>query len=132
MPTPGAASPNPRRWLILVVLCMGGQVLFLAATIMYVVLPTLSRELHASASDLQWVIDAYVLAIASLTVTGAGLGDRYGRKGVMLTGLVLAAATSIVASQAANATQLIVCRAASGIGAALAMPCIVAMIADVF
>src|SRR5205809_7241678 len=81
-------APNPRRWQILGVLCVALFVIVMDNTIVNVALPTLARDLHAGTSSLQWIVDAYTLVFAGLLLAAGGLGDRFGRKGALLAGLV--------------------------------------------
>ena len=110
---------HPRRWLILPVLCLSVFLVVVDNTIVNVALPTLSAELEASTSQLQWIVDAYSLVFAGLLLAAGSLGDRVGRKGTMQVGLVLFALTSVVASAAGTAGELIVARGVMGIAAAL-------------
>ena len=77
-----------RRWAILAVLCLAVFVTVLDGTIVNVALPTLALELGASTRQLQWIVDAYLLVFTGLLLAAGGLGDRYGRRGVLLIGLV--------------------------------------------
>lgn len=86
------------------------------ATIVNVTLPSLVRHLHASTTDLQWVVDAYELVFAALVLSCGSLGDRFGREGALMSGLVLFAAASVAGSRATTATELIAARAAMGLG----------------
>ena len=91
--TPGAEDEDiedaqRRRWLILPVLCLSVFLVVVDNTIVNVALPTLNRELGASITGLQWIVDAYSLAFAGLLLAGGGIGDRLGRKGTMQVGLV--------------------------------------------
>jgi EmrB/QacA subfamily drug resistance transporter len=87
-----------------------------------IALPTIQRRLNATVSDLQWIIDGYVLAFASLLLTGGILGDRYGRKRMFLTGLAIFTLASLGCGLSASGGQLIAFRALQGVGAALLMP----------
>jgi MFS family permease len=80
---------HARRWWILPVLCLSVFLVVVDNTIVNVALPTLSRELGADTSQLQWIVDAYALVFASLLLAMGSLGDRFGRKGTMQLGLVL-------------------------------------------
>ena len=82
-----SADTAPRRWSILAVLCASVFVVVLDGTIVNVALPTLARELGASTSELQWIVDAYILVFAGLLLAAGSLGDRFGRKGAMQIGL---------------------------------------------
>src|ERR1700704_4755196 len=78
-----------RRWWILLVLCLSLVVITLDNTILNVALPTLVRDLHATNSQLQWMVDAYTLVFAGLLLTAGSLGDRFGRRGALQVGLVV-------------------------------------------
>lgn len=123
---------HPRRWLILPVLCLSLFLVVVDNTIVNVALPTLSRDLSASTSQLQWIVDAYSLVFAGLLLAFGSFGDRYGRKGALQIGLVLFAATSVVAAFTTSAPQLIAARAAMGVGAALVFPATLAILTNVF
>ncbi|WP_127782602.1 MFS transporter [Rhodococcus sp. X156] len=127
-----AAAPHPRRWWALAVLCLSVLIVLVDNTIVNVALPTLSRELRASTSDLQWLVDAYTLLFAGLMLTGGGLGDRFGRKPVLQVGLVLFAATSVWAAYASTTGELIAARAAMGVSAALIYPATLAILSTIF
>jgi MFS family permease len=94
-----ARSPG----LVLAVLCMSVFIIVVDGTIVNVALPTLVRELGATTSQLQWIVDAYVLVFAGLLMASGTIGDRYGRKGVLQIGLVVFAITSVFASMATTA-----------------------------
>ncbi len=121
-----------RRWFILVVLSASILVLTLDNLILNVALPTLSEDLHASTSELQAIVDAYVLAFAGLLLTGGSLGDRFGRRRIHQIGLVTFGLGSLVAAGADSATVLIACRFVMGVGAALALPASLAIMTNVF
>jgi EmrB/QacA subfamily drug resistance transporter len=97
-----------------------------------VAIPTLSRELNAGTSALQWIVDSYSLVFAGLLLAGGGIGDRFGRKGTLQVGLVLFAACSAMAAFANSTSSLIFWRGAMGIGAALVFPATLAIITNVF
>ena len=84
-----AADPDPRRWWTLVVLCFSLLVIALDNTILNVALPTLQRDLDASASELQWIVDSYMLVFAAVLLTAGALGDRFGRKKALTFGLLV-------------------------------------------
>src|ERR1700676_5717164 len=111
-----------RRWYTLGVLCLSLVMIVAASTSLNVALPTLVRDLHASASDLQWVVDAYSLVFAGLLLTAGSLGDRYGRRLALNGGLVVFGVASALAAVCHSATELVIARAAMGVGAALVMP----------
>src|SRR5947207_9424630 len=111
-----------RRWWALAVLCMSLLIVFVGNSSLNVALPTLSRDLGATESQLQWVVAVYSLVFAGLLFTTGALGDRFGRKGALQFGLAIFFLASLFASQATDVTQIIACRAAMGVGAALIMP----------
>jgi EmrB/QacA subfamily drug resistance transporter len=123
---------HPRRWAILPVLCLSLFLVVIDNTIVNVALPTLSKELSATTSQLQWIVDAYSLVFASLLLAFGNLGDRFGRKGMLQLGLVLFAATSTVAAFCSTAGELIAARAAMGVGAAMVFPATLAILTNVF
>ena len=108
--------------IVLLTMCFALAMAMLDNTVVNVALPTLSRELGSSVSDLQWIVDGYVLAFASLLLTGGILGDRYGRKRMFLTGLAIFTGASLACGLSQSSSELIAFRAVQGIGAALLMP----------
>ena len=121
-----------RRWLILAVLAASVFLVVVDNTIVNVALPTLNRELDASISELQWIVDAYALVFAGLLLLGGGLGDRFGRKGAMQIGLVVFGVAAVLGSVSTTTLQLILSRGAMGIGAALVFPATLAILTNVF
>ena len=128
-----AALRRPRSpWAILAVLCTSVFIIVVDGTIVNVALPTFVRELGASTSQLQWIVDAYVLVFACLLMAAGSLGDRFGRKGVLQIGLALFGLTSLMASMAGSAEHLIAWRAAMGVGGAMIFPATLALLVNVF
>ncbi|HEY3000381.1 MAG TPA: MFS transporter [Acidimicrobiales bacterium] len=123
---------DPRRWVVLGVMCLSLLLIVMDNTIVNVALPTLQRELGASTSQLQWVVDAYILVFAGLLLTMGSLGDRFGRRGALAIGLAVMGIGSIASSFADSANHLIATRALMGIGAALIMPATLSIITNVF
>ena len=121
-----------RRWATLGVLSLSLVIIGLDNTILNVALPTLQQELSASASELQWMVDSYVLVFAGLLLTMGALGDRFGRARALVAGLVIFGAASAWAAFTDTASQLITARAIMGIGGALIMPATLSIITDVF
>src|SRR5437588_7748519 len=121
-----------RRWWTLGVLCLSLVMVVVANASLNVALPTLVRDLHASASGLQWIVDAYSLVFAGLLLTAGALGDRYGRRLALNGGLVVFGVASGLAALAGSAGQLIAARAGMGIGAAFVMPATLSILAHVF
>lgn len=127
-----AATVHRRRWAILAILSLSVFLVVVDNTIVNVALPTLSRELGASTSELQWIVDSYSLVFAGLLLAAGSLSDRLGRKGALQIGLVAFGLTSMLAAFSDSATQLIAARAAMGIGAALVFPATLAILTNVF
>src|SRR6266576_6765624 len=121
-----------RRPLILVSLLIAAFVINIDITIVNVALPTLVRELHASNSQLQWVVDAYSLVFAALLLASGSLSDRLGRKGFLLAGLGVFGLASFAAGLTTTAGQLIVARCFMGLGAAMIFPSTLSLISNVF
>ncbi len=121
-----------RRWLILAVLCLSLVLVVLGNTSLNVALPTLVRELHASGSQLQWIVDAYGLVFGGLLLSAGAIGDRFGRKGALQNGLVIFGLASLGATMATRPEHVIAARAAMGIGAAFIMPATLSILTNVF
>ena len=121
-----------RRWLTLVVLSLSLVIIGLDNTILNVALPTLVRELGATASQLQWMVDAYVLVFAGLLLTMGALGDRFGRKLALNVGLIIFGLSSVAAAFVDTAGALIATRALMGVGGALIMPSTLSIITNIF
>src|SRR4051794_11538377 len=115
-PTTTTTELDPRRWWALGVLCFSLLLIVMDNTIVNVALPTIQRDLNATSSQLQWIVDAYVLVFAGLLLTMGSLGDRYGRKGALSLGLAIMGSASVACAWADNANQLIFFRAVMGIG----------------
>jgi EmrB/QacA subfamily drug resistance transporter len=121
-----------RRWWTLGVLCMSLMVISVDNTILNVALPSIVRDLGADGSELQWIIDSYTIVFAGLLLTAGSLGDRFGRKKALLTGLVLFGAFSAFASRATSPTMLIVARGLMGAGGALIFPTTLSILTNTF
>src|SRR5919201_3080930 len=130
--TSSRASRGPHRGWVLLALCSAALIINIDVTIVNVTLPSLVRELGATTSNLQWVVDAYTLVFASLILAAGSLSDRLGRKGVLLAGLAVFALGSVAGSFATTPGQLIAARAFMGIGAAGIFPSTLSLIANVF
>ena len=128
MPLPVMRS----RPLILVSLLLAAFAINLDTTIVNVALPTLVRELHASNTQLQWVVDAYNLVFAALLLVAGSLSDRLGRKGMLLSGLAVFGLASLAGGFTTTPGQLIVARCFMGLGAAMVFPATLSLISNVF
>jgi EmrB/QacA subfamily drug resistance transporter len=109
---------SPRRWWTLIAVCAATFMLLVDVTIVQVALPTIQRHLHASFSDLQWVIDAYAITLATLILSWGSISDRFGRKRVFIFGLIVFTASSLLCGVAGSTTMLIWSRALQGVGGA--------------
>ncbi len=121
-----------RRWWTLAVLSVSLVLIAVDTTILNVAIPTLQNQLGASASGLQWIVASYILVFAGLLLTMGFLGDRFGRKRLLQSGLVLFGIASLAAAYSQSSGQLIAARAAMGIGGAMIMPATLSVIIDVF
>jgi EmrB/QacA subfamily drug resistance transporter len=125
-------EPYPRRWQALIVLAFSLLVISVGNTILNVALPTIQDELDAGASELQWIVDSYLLVYAGLLLAAGTLGDRFGRRRALLVGLVTFGLGSILAAISPGTTEVIASRALMGIGAAGIMPTTLSIITNVF
>ena len=121
----------PGRWLLAVAV-LGSGIAFLDATVVNVALPEIGRDLHASTSTLQWILNGYTLTLASLILLGGSLGDRYGRRRVFVSGTGLFTIASLLCAVAPNAELLVVARLVQGVGGALLTPGSLAMVESGF
>src|SRR6266404_6031244 len=112
----------PNKSLVLVSLLLAAFVINLDTTIVNVALPTLVRELHASNTQLQWIVDAFNLLFAAAVLAMGSLSDRFGRKGMLLAGLAVFGLASSVGGLLGSPDQLIAARAVMGVGAAMIFP----------
>ena len=126
------SSTYINRWRAMVFIAVSLLVISLDNTILNVALPSISRDLNATSSELQWIVDSYVLVFASLLLTMGALGDKIGRKRALQVGLALFAAGSLWCAVAAGSTSLILARAFTGIGGALIMPATLSIISATF
>ncbi len=127
----GNTGYKKRNWT-LGVLSIALIIIGLDITVLNVAIPTLQNSLNASASGLQWIINAYILVFAGVLLTMGSLGDRFGRRLAFQTGLVIFGLASVGAAFSETTTQLIIARAGQGIGGALIMPSTLSVIVDVF
>ncbi|QNP71720.1 MFS transporter [Streptomyces roseirectus] len=138
MPTTTPAPPesltqgHPRRWLILGVIALAQLTVLLDNTVLNVAIPSLTKELDASTADIQWMINAYSLVQAGLLLTAGSSADRYGRKKMLVAGLVIFGAGSLVAALASSTGQLIAARAGMGVGGALLTTTTLAVAMQIF
>ena len=130
--TQATAPPDRRRWLALGVVSVAVFITTLDGLIVNIALPTLSVELGATNRQLQWIVDAYLLVFTGLLLAAGGLGDRFGRRRLLIIGLAIFGATSAYSAFAGSANELIFGRALMGIGAAAIFPATLAIITSMF
>lgn len=133
-PADSAARPKPGRlaWLVLLTV-LGADVMdLLDSTIVNVGAPSIARDLHATGTQLQWIIAGYTLAMAAVLITGGRLGDLYGRRRMFLAGIAAFTLSSALSSAAQTPHELIVARALQGLSAGLMLPQGLAIIRSVF
>src|SRR3954464_12269705 len=120
------------RWWTLAVLCLSLLVIGLDNTILNVALPTMQRDLDASSSQLQWIVDVYMLIFAGVLLTAGSLGDRFGRKRALSSGLLVFGLGSLGSALAGSPELLIPMRGLMGIGGALIMPSTLSILTATF
>jgi EmrB/QacA subfamily drug resistance transporter len=123
---------DPRRWLILAALCLALLVLMIDSTVLTIAIPSLIRELDATPSDIQWILDSYVLVFAGLLLTAGSLSDRFGRRLMLILGLIVLGVGSLAAVLAAEPWQVVAARAVMGVGGALLMPSTLSIVMTTF
>ncbi|WP_430333155.1 MFS transporter [Rhodococcus sp. ACT016] len=137
---PGVAStpvdqmdrPYSRRWAALGVLCLSLLIVVMANTALIVAAPDMTRDLHLTSSDLQWVIDGYTVPYAALMLLFGVLGDKYSRRGALFTGLLVFGGGAVFGSFADSTTSVIVARMIMGVGAAIIMPATLSLLVATF
>ncbi|MEV0175019.1 MFS transporter [Streptomyces sp. NPDC050803] len=127
-----ASQGHPQRWLILGVICLAQLTVLLDNTVLNVAIPSLTREMGAATSDIQWMINAYSLVQSGLLLTAGSAADRYGRKKMLAAGLVLFGIGSLAAGLADSTGQLIAARAGMGVGGALLLTTTLAVAMQIF
>ncbi len=126
-------APRSKRGVwILTATILGSSLAFIDGTAVNVALPALQTAMHATVSDVQWVVEAYALLLAALLIAGGSLGDLYGRRRIFVTGVVLFAAASAGCGLAPSIGWLVLARGAQGVGAALLVPGSLALISASF
>src|SRR5437762_9187508 len=130
-PCSAPSTPSASPW-ILAATIIASSMAFIDGTVVNVALPALQRELSASLTDVQWVVEAYALFLAALLLVGGAACDPFGRRRVFLVGVVIFAAASAWCGLAVGVRHLIVARAVQGVGAALLVPGSLAIISAAF
>ncbi|WUD76154.1 MFS transporter [Streptomyces sp. NBC_00510] len=135
IPGPAAVPRHTRpvnRWTVLIVLCVSLLLVALDATVLHVAVPAVSEDLRPGAIELLWIVDAYPLVAASLLILFGTLGDRVGRRRILLLGCTIFAAASAAAAFAPDPRVLIAARALLGVGGAMIMPATLSILRQVF
>ncbi|MFJ9043255.1 MFS transporter [Streptomyces sp. NPDC102347] len=127
-----AAGAGANRWVVLVVLCVSLLLVAVDATVLHVAVPAVTEDLKPGAVELLWIVDAYPLVCASLLILFGTLGDRVGRRRVLLLGYTLFGVASALAAFADSAELLIAARALLGVGGAMIMPATLSILRQVF
>ncbi|HEV7775031.1 MAG TPA: MFS transporter [Conexibacter sp.] len=125
-------TDSNRSWWTLAGACMGLFMLMLDSTVVTLALPDVQRDLHASSSELQWVLNAYLLALAVLVVTAGRLGDVYGRRRLFLLGLLIFTGGLVLAATAGGMEVLILARVIQGVGGAAMLTLSLAIVSEAF
>ena len=124
-------SKDTRRWILLATI-LGSSLTFIDATVVNIALPALQENLDANVTDVQWVIEGYVLMLAALILVSGSLGDSYGRKRIFIMGVILFTGTSLWCGLAGSIQELIIARIFQGIGGALIIPSSLAILSSSF
>jgi DHA2 family multidrug resistance protein-like MFS transporter len=142
MSSPSVAAPSipvherpeihGRRWFLLAIMCLSLVLVVMSVSGLNTALPTMQRDLGATASQLQWIVDAYAVVFAGLLLTAGAIGDRFGRRPALVAGLVIFGVGGLLAGIATGASQVIASRAVMGIGAAFIMPATLSIITAIF
>src|SRR5918992_743963 len=127
-----APAPDSRRWLALVVLCVGMLMIVLDVTVVNVALPSIQSDLGFSQSSLAWVVNAYLISFGGLLLLAGRLGDLVGRRRIFMIGLALFTIASLLCGLAQSQAMLIGARFAQGVGGALTSAVILGMIVTMF
>ncbi|HZA00533.1 MAG TPA: MFS transporter [Acidimicrobiales bacterium] len=142
MASPPVASPaiplheqpaiHARRWFLLAIMCLSLVLVVMSVSGLNVALPTMQRDLGASASELQWIVDSYAVVFAGLLLSAGAIGDRFGRRRALLAGLTVFGVGALMGGLASDASQVIASRGVMGIGAAFIMPATLSIITSIF
>jgi MFS family permease len=126
-----ACTKRQQPW-VLTATVLGSAMAFVDESVVNIVLPAMEKDLSASLAAMQWVVNAYTLSLTALLLTGGAAGDQYGRRKIFAIGIAIFAVTSLGCGLAWNVLPLIAARTAQGLGAALLIPCSLAIIGAAF
>ena len=132
LPADTGQAGYPRRWLAAIVLIVGALMDMIDVTIVNVALPSIQRDLHASATQLEWVVSGYMLAFAATLIIAGNLGDKFGRKRLFLSGAALFGLASLAAGLSGSGAELIAARVVQGAAAAAMAPQVLATFRVIF
>ncbi|HEX7536398.1 MAG TPA: MFS transporter, partial [Dermatophilaceae bacterium] len=123
-PTPPAVAEtlNPRRWKAMPIIALAVSIIIMDATIVNVVLPVLIRDINLTASDAEWINSVYALVFASLLITLGRIGDIFGRRRMLIIGILIFGVASVLAASSYSGTTLIAARLLQGVGGAMILP----------
>src|SRR6185295_14532476 len=127
-----AGCPQQNKRWVLAVTILASTISYIDESVVNVALPTIEAELKTSAAVVQWLVNAYMLSLTALVLTGGAAGDQFGRRRVFVIGTALFAAASLWCGLSGDIAQLILARVAQGAGAALLIPCSLAIIGATF
>ncbi len=128
----GRVNEDNAKWWVLIASCFALFMAILDNLVVNVALPTISQDLDASTTQLQWIVSSYILVFAALQITAGGLGDRLGRKRWFMIGIVIFTGASLFASFSQNVEMLILGRALQGLGAAFILPLSLSLVSNAF
>lgn len=126
------ADGHPRRWLILGIMCSCLILVVAGVSSLNIAIPSIIEDLRPTSTETLWIIDMYALVFAGLLLPAGAIGDRYGRKGVLLIGLAIFVGGALWSAYSGDPTMLIIARGSMGVGAALVMPATLSIIIAVF
>lgn len=126
------SAADPRRWRLLAFVSLAQFMVLLDTTVVALALPPIERDLNSGATNIEWVVNAYVLCFGGLMLVGGRIADQWGRRRSLIVGVVLFTVASLACGLAGNATELIIARAAQGLGAALLSPTALSMVTTTF
>ncbi len=121
-----------RRWFLLGVMCLSLVMVVMGVSGLNVAIPSIQRDLEATATDLQWIFDSYAIVFAGLLLTAGALGDRFGRKKALMFGLAVFGIGAVIGTFANTSTAVIVSRSVMGMGAAFVMPSTLSLLTSIF
>ena len=121
-----------RRWFLLGVMCLSLVMVVMGVSGLNTAIPSIQRDLNATATDLQWIFDSYAIVFAGLLLTAGALGDRFGRKRALVFGLGVFGLGAVIGTFANTATAVIVSRSVMGLGAAFVMPSTLSLLTSIF